>query len=397
MIKTVVITGITGQMGSYFAEFLLEKNFRVVGVVRRLSVPNRNNIYQIKNPNFILELGDLGDSHSIERIINKYKPEYFINCAANSFVGTSWDCPEQHFEYNTLGVLRQLEVIRKHSPTTRYLNFGSSEEFGDVAFIPQNEIHPPRARSPYGASKCAARQIVKVWRESYNLYALQCWCFNYESPRRGEEFISRKITKGITRIINSINNKESFKPIELGNLYSKRDWSHALDFVDGVWRMLNQEEFNSLLKSDFQDSVFHYIHDSQNPKSILWETQWLSKYIKEYVFSSGQTHTVKDFINKCLELVNIKGEWVGEGLNEKFIINNYLNNIFNLKSSTIIEINKEFYRPAEVNLLLGSSELAKKELGWAPKISFNSLIKNMLENDLKEYNINYTLFNEKSQ
>lgn len=181
--KTVVITGVTGQMGSYLADEYINRGYNVVGAVRRLSVPNNKNIsHLLSHRLFKTDIMDLGDAHSINKFVDKYKPDYFFNCAANSFVGTSWDCPEQHFEFNTLGVLRQLEAIKTFSPNTRYLNFGSSEEFGNVQYSPQDEKHPPCSRSPYGASKVAARQIIKVYRESYNLFAVQCWCFNYESP-----------------------------------------------------------------------------------------------------------------------------------------------------------------------------------------------------------------------
>ena len=373
--KTAIVTGVTGQLGSYLTEFLLEKGIRVIGTARRLSVPNHGNISHVINDNFKIEVADLGDVHSIESLIERYKPEYFINCAANSFVGSSWKCPEQHFEYNALGVLRQLETIRKISPQTRYINLGSSEEFGDVVSIPQDETHPYRARSPYGASKVAAHQIVKVWRESYNLYALQCICFNYESPRRGHEFITRKITRNIARILNQIKNNELITPMELGNIYAKRDWSHVLDICEGIWRMLNQERYNQNLS---------WIGEFDGVETMQFD---LSKNIKEYVFSSGQTHTVKEFVNHCLAYANLEGEWIGEGLNERFVLNNYLHEISDIKSNVIIRINSEFYRPAEVNLLLGCSDLAKKELGWSPKISFDELIKEMMKRDLAEYNI----------
>jgi GDPmannose 4,6-dehydratase len=339
MNKTAIVTGITGQMGSFFAEFLLQQGITVIGVTRRLSVPNEENIRQIKdNKKIIFELMDLGDSHSINNIVEKYKPDYFINCAANSFVGTSWDCPEQHFEYNCLGVLRQLEAIRKHSPSTRYVNFGSSEEFGDVVTVPQNETHPARARSPYGASKIAARQIVKVYRESYNLFAIQCWCFNYESERRGCEFVTRKITKAVARIKRAIDNEEAYDLLELGNINSQRDWSYCPDFVDGVWKMLNQ----------------------QQPR--------------EYVLSSNETHTIREFVELAFEAAGIHGEWKGSGINE----------IFQQKETgrVLMVINEKFYRPAEVELLLGDSTKARQELGWKPKTSFKNLVDKMVFSDI---------------
>lgn len=345
--ETAIVTGVTGQMGSYLAEFLLKKSIRVIGAMRRLSIPNIQNIKHIVNSNFILEIMDLGDSHSISSLIEKYKPNYFINCAANSFVGTSWQCPEQHFEYNCLGVLRQLESIRKNSPHTKYLNFGSSEEFGDVKYTPQDENHPPSSRSPYGASKVAARQIVKVYKESYDLYAIQCWCFNYESERRGEEFVTRKISKGVARINQAIENKQSFRPIELGNLDVKRDWSHAEDFVEGVWKMLNQ-----------------------------------NAPIKNYVLSSNETHSIREFVNLAFKNANIEGSWHGNGASEELSIANYLAEEHDVKSSVLVKINPKFYRPAEVDLLLGDSSLARKELDWQPKISFQELVSRMVKNDI---------------
>jgi len=345
MNKTAIVTGVTGQMGSFFAEFLLSQGITVIGVTRRLSVPNEENIKKIKdNKKIIFELMDLGDSHSINNIVEKYKPDYFINCAANSFVGTSWDCPEQHFEYNCLGVLRQLEAIRKNSPSTRYVNFGSSEEFGDVVAIPQNEEHPARARSPYGASKIAARQIIKVYRESYNLFALQCWCFNYESERRGEEFVTRKITKGVARIKKAIENKTSFDPICLGNINSARDWSYCPDFVEGVWLMLNQE----------------------TPK--------------EYVLSSNETHTIREFVELAFWYAGLDGIWqnkTGHPEDEEFIVNGQI----------VMKINPKFYRPAEVELLCGDSTNARAFLDWKPKTDFKGLIQKMVDSDLSDAKI----------
>ena len=370
--KTAIITGVTGQLGSYLTEYLLEKGLRVIGTARRLSVPNHGNISHIKDSNFKIELVDLGDHHSIETLIEKYKPDYFINCAANSFVGTSWKCPEQHFEYNALGVLRQLETIRKISPSTRYINLGSSEEFGDVITVPQDETHPPRARSPYGASKVAAHQIVKVWRESYNLYAVQCICFNYESPRRGHEFITRKITRNAARIVHEIKTGQNVTPMELGNVNAQRDWSHVLDICEGIWRMLNQEKYNKDLS---------WVGEFDGAETMRFD---LSKNIKEYVFSSGETHAVKEFVEKAFAVVGIEGYWIGEGVNQQFV---HKENDPLHPNRILVNINKEFYRPAEVNLLLGCSDLAKKELGWMPKIGFNALIKEMMQRDLAEYNI----------
>lgn len=218
----------------------------------------------------------------------------------------------------------------------------SSEEFGNVIYSPQDENHPLRPRSPYGASKVAARQIVKVYRESYNLYAVQGWLMNHESERRGEEFVTRKITKGVAYIRNQIFNRNSFKPLELGNIYAKRDWSYAPDFMDGVWKMLNQSDLEN---------------------------------IKEYVLASGETHTIKEFIENAFLMAGIKGTWRGTGLEEEFIWSD---------TSILTKINPNFYRPAEVDVLLGNPEKAKVEMKWTPKIGFKELVSLMVKHDIKK-------------
>lgn len=368
--NTAIVTGVTGQMGSYIAEFLLAQGFRVVGTERRLSVKNRGNIEHIKNPNFTLAPMDLCDAHSINALVETYRPAYFINCAANSFVGTSWDYPEQHMDYNALGVMRQLEAIKRFSRETRYINFGSSEEFGDVAYSPQDEKHPGRARSPYGASKIAARQIVKVYRESFGLYAIQCWCFNYESERRGHEFVTRKITLGVTRIAAAIKAGQPFEPIELGNLDAKRDWSHAEDFVDGIWRMLNQEAFP---KSKPHGATWEE-HTSLWMKNRAWEPQ-------EYVLSSNETHTVREFVERAFTIAGIPGLWGGTGTDERYTrLVPYPGAM--VTKEPLVVINPAFYRPAEVDLLLGDSTRARTELGWQPKVSFDQLVERMVRSDL---------------
>jgi GDPmannose 4,6-dehydratase len=341
--KTVIITGVTGQDGSHMADYLLKNtNYNIIGTVRRLSVPNHKNIAHIKDERFKIVDMDINDPESISGIVDKYKPDYFINFAANSFVGSSWEMPVVHMRSNCLGVLHQLEAIRKFVPKCRYYNAGSSEEFGDVAFTPQDENHPLRPRSPYGASKAAARHVVKVWRDSYNLYAVQGWLFNHEGTRRGEEFVTRKITKGIANIANALKAKEHFKPIELGNLEAKRDWSDAEDFVDGVWKMLNQ-----------------------------WKPV-------DYVLSSNETHTVREFVELAFAAAGIEGVWLGDKgtINEVFIHKE-------LKSPLVV-VSAKFFRPAEVDLLLGNSNLARHELGWKPKVSFFQLVKKMVENDLQK-------------
>ncbi len=341
--KTVIITGVTGQDGSHMADYLLKNtDYNIIGTVRRLSVPNHQNIAHIKNDRFKVVHMDINDPESIGGIVDKYKPDFFINFAANSFVGTSWEMPVVHMQTNCMGVLYQLEAIRKFAPKCRYYNAGSSEEFGDVAFTPQDENHPLRPRSPYGASKASARQIVKVWRESYNLFAVQGWLFNHEGTRRGEEFVTRKITKGVANIVNSIKNQQHFKPIELGNLEAKRDWSDAEDFIDGVWKMLNQ-----------------------------WKPI-------DYILSSNETHTVREFVELAFAAAGIEGVWLGDKgtINEVYVHKE-------LKYPLVV-VSAKFFRPAEVELLLGNSNLARHELGWKPKVSFFQLVKKMVENDLQK-------------
>ena len=259
--KVCIVTGVTGQDGSYMVDYLLENtDLYIVGGVRRLSVYNHVNINHVKNDRFILLNFDLTDPHSISRIVEKLKPDYFINLAAQSFVASSWDFSRQTWATNCTSVLDILEAIRIHKPTCRLYQAGSSEEFGNVSYTPQDENHPLKPRSPYGASKAAARQLIKVYRDSYDIFAIQGWLFNHESERRGAEFVTRKITKNVARIKKSIETGVKFTPLELGNIDAKRDWSHAYDFVDGIWKMLNQD------------------------------------VPKEYVLSSNETHTVREFV-----------------------------------------------------------------------------------------------------
>ena len=347
--KKIIITGVTGQDGSLMADFLLENTeHTIIAGVRRLSVINHVNIDHLKdNPRFKLIDLDITDSNNVEEVVRTEKPDYFINFAANSFVGNSWTMPVNHMNTNCMAVLYQLEAIRKFAPQCRYYNAGSSEEFGDVAYSPQDESHPLRPRSPYGASKASARHLVKVYRDSYNLFAIQGWLFNHEGIRRGEEFVTRKITKNIARIAQAIKNKENFEPLELGNLETKRDWSDAEDFIEGVWLMLNQN----------------------NPI--------------EYVLSSNETHTIKEFVELAFKEVGIDGIWVGEKLNEMYQLPNYLADFTDLTKTLLVKVNFNFYRPAEVELLLGDSTKARKELGWEPKTDFKGLVKKMVANDIK--------------
>jgi GDPmannose 4,6-dehydratase len=345
--KTIVVTGVTGQDGSHMVDFLLKNtDYLIFGGVRRLSVYNHENIKHIKSDRFHLINFDLTDSHAISRTVEKLQPDYFINFAAQSFVASSWDFSKQTWHTNSTAVLDILEAIRLYKPSCRLYQAGSSEEFGNVEYSPQDENHPLKPRSPYGASKAASRQLVKVYRESYGIYAIQGWLFNHEGTRRGEEFVTRKISKNVARIYNAIKNNEDFQPLELGNIEAKRDWSDAEDFVEGVWMMLNQDKYNS--------------NYSTEPK--------------EYIFSSNETHTIKEFVEKAFSIVGIKGRWLGEGEHTIYISEH---------DKTLVQINPKFYRPAEVELLLGNSNKARKELNWKPRVSFNALVEKMVKNDIE--------------
>ena len=349
--KKVLVTGILGQDGANMAEYLLLKNdepVQVYGMMRRSSIPNFTNTDKFRyHKNFEFVHGDLTDDVSIDNLVKQIQPDYFVNFAANSFVGCSWDMPEHVMDVNALGVLRCLESIRKFKPDCRFYSAGSSEEWGDVDYAPQDIDHPIKPRSPYGASKAAARHLVKVYRESYGLYAVHGILFNHEGTKRGEEFVTRKITKGVARIKKHLDTRqlrlEAFDPIELGNLEAKRDWSDSEDFVEGVWLMLNQDE----------------------PKN--------------YILSSGETHSIRDFLNKAFKHAGISGSWVdveGEPLRTKFFLNSSM-------PEALVVINEKFYRPAEVDLLLGDSTPIREELGWKPKVSFDNLVEKMVKWDIE--------------
>jgi len=357
--KVVFITGVTGQDGSHMVDYLLNNTKALIfGGVRRLSVNNHSNINHISSSRFHLVNFDLTDAHAISSIVEKLKPDYFVNFAAQSFVASSWDFARQTWQTNSTAVLDILEAIRQYKPTCRFYNAGSSEEFGNVSYSPQDENHPLRPRSPYGASKAAARQIVKVYRDSYDLYAIQGWLFNHEGPRRGEEFVTRKITKGVARIVYSIKNQISFLPIELGNIYAKRDWSDSEDFMECVWMMLNQEKF----RVNFNET----------------------KKLNEYVLSSNQSHTIKEFIEKAFITAGIEGVWHGESLLEEYGFTTKSAHELNIPSSVLVKIHTNFYRPAEVDLLLGNSDKFRNYFNWIPKTSFEQLVEKMVHHDLKQ-------------
>ena len=338
--KKILITGVLGQDGANMAEYLLGlDNLKVYGMVRRSGSPNHENITDFENhENFELVDGDLSDCASIDRLVKNLQPDYLINFGANSFVGVSWDMPLSVLDVNTGGVVRCLEAIRKFKPDCRFYSAGSSEEFGDVDYSPQDIKHPIKPRSPYGASKAAARHMVKVYRESYDLFAVHSILFNHEGMKRGREFVTRKITNKVAEIKHALDKKISFETLQLGNINSRRDWSDSRDFVEGVWLIMNQDK------------------------------------PKDYVLSSDKTHSVKEFVQKAFDFAGVPGLWSGEGMDEKF-------RLFQ-ENTVLAEIDEKFYRPAEVDLLLGDSTPAREELGWKPKISLDKMIESMVQKDL---------------
>ena len=349
-IKKVLVSGVSGMDGSNMTDYLLKNtNHLIFGMVRRSAKPDYSNLTEaLKNDRFKLVVGDLSDSQSINNLVKEIQPDYFINFAAQSFVGSSWQIPEQTFDVTAMGVLRCLEAIRKYTPNCRFYSAGSSEEMGDVQYSPQDLNHPIRPRSPYGAAKGAARFITKVWRESYNLYAIHSILYNHEGLRRGEEFVTRKITKGVARIYHSIKNNQTFEPICLGNLDAKRDWSDSEDFVDGIWKMLNQDK------------------------------------PKEYILSSNETHSVREFIEISFNEARIEGKWTFRGTVGN-IVQPENETFETLDGKILIKIDPKFYRPCEVEILHGNSNPARQELGWTPKISFPELVARMVKNDINNY------------
>ena len=338
MKKKALIFGVTGQDGSYLAEFLLNKNYIVYGVKRKSSSYNTSRIDHLidANKNFHLHYGDVTDSSLINTLINTIKPNEIYNLSAQSHVAVSFFLPDYSSNVNAIGCLRILEAIKlsKLKNKIKFYQAGTSEMFGKVSQIPQNEKTPFYPRSPYGVSKLFAHWMTINYRESYNLFACNGILFNHESPRRGETFVTRKITIGLTRIKLGLQKK-----IILGNLNAKRDWGHAKDYVEAQWLILQQ------------------------PKP------------DDYVIATGKNHTVKEFINRCAKILKIKIYWKGEGIKTK---------AYDAKGNCIIECSKKYFRPAEVDILLGDSTKAKKVLKWKPKISFENLVKEMINDDLQK-------------
>jgi GDPmannose 4,6-dehydratase len=327
--RVALITGITGQDGSYLAELLLEKGYEVHGIVRRSSLINTYRIDHIYD-SITLHYGDLTDSTNLVRVIQQVQPDEIYNLGAQSHVKVSFEMPEYTGMVDGLGTLRILEAVRLLGleNKTRIYQASTSEMYGKVQEIPQTEITPFYPRSPYGVAKVYGYWIVKNYRESYGLHASSGILFNHESPRRGETFVTRKITQGLSRISTGQQNI-----LYLGNLNAKRDWGHAKDFVEAMWLMLQQDEPD------------------------------------DYVISTGEQYSVKDFVEEAAPYFGMKIEWMGEGLNE-------VGFDWNTKKP-IIKVDSKYFRPAEVETLLGDSTKAKQKLGWEPKISFEQLVEDM--------------------
>ncbi len=343
--KIAFITGVTGQDGAYLAEFLLNKGYIVHGLKRRTSLFNTSRIdhlYQDKyegHSNFILHYGDMTDGQCLFNIIKNIQPDEIYNLAAQSHVSVSFELPEYTANVDALGTLRILEAIKilGLQSKTKFYQASTSELFGKVAKKKQDENTPFYPRSPYGVAKLYAYWITINYRESYKIFACNGILFNHESPFRGETFVSRKITRALTRIKLGLQ-----KHLILGNLYAKRDWGHAKDFVEMQWLMLQQ------------------------------------KKPKDFVISTGVQFTVKQFVELVAKELKFNLIWKGKGLNE---VGYSLDK--NGKKTKIIKIGKEYFRPTEVDSLLGDSKKAKKELGWKPKINFLKLVKEMVQQDLK--------------
>ncbi|MFA5026126.1 MAG: GDP-mannose 4,6-dehydratase [Candidatus Shapirobacteria bacterium] len=338
--KKALITGITGQDGSYLAELLLEKGYEVHGIIRRSSTFNTDRIDHLyrdphlKDVRLFLHYGDLSDGSNISRIIEKVQPDEIYNLAAQSHVRVSFDVPEYTGDVTGLGTLRILDAIRETGIKTKFYQASSSEMFGKVMEVPQNEDTPFYPRSPYGCAKVYAYWITKNYRESYNLFACNGILFNHESPRRGGTFVTKKITRALSRIKLGLDSK-----LYLGNLEAKRDWGYAKDYVECMWMMLQQS------KPD------------------------------DYVVATGETHSVREFVEKACKILGIDLAWKGKGLEEK--------GIDNKTGKTIIEIDPIYFRPAEVDLLIGDYSKAKKILGWEPRTKFDDLVKLMIDDDFK--------------
>lgn len=334
--KKALITGITGQDGSYLADFLLEKGYQVHGIIRRSSSFNTSrleDIYQdphAENRKLFLHYGDLSDGSNLNRILEKIKPDEIYNLGAQSHVRTSFDLPVYTGDVDALGTLRLLDAVKDSQIGVKFYQAGSSEMFGKVLETPQKETTPFYPRSPYGCAKVYAHNIVVNYREAYNIFACNGILFNHESPRRGGTFLTKKVTDTFARI-----KLGQVEKVYLGNLEAKRDWGYAKEYVEAMWLMLQHK------KPD------------------------------DYVIATGETHSVREFVEYAGELLGYKIEWHGKGLKEK--------GVDSKTGKVLVEIDPNYYRPTEVDLLLGDTTKAKAVLGWEPKVKFKELVKLMME------------------
>ncbi len=333
--KKALITGITGQDGSYLAEFLLEQGYEVYGMVRRNSTENFERIEHIRDSIHLVQ-GDLLDQMSLMKLIREIRPDEVYNLAAQSFVPTSWDQPVYTGEATALGVTRMLEAIRYEKPDTKFYQASSSEMFGKVREMPQNENTPFYPRSPYGVAKVYGHFITVNYRESYGIFAVSGILFNHESPRRGKEFVTRKITDAVARIKFGLQDV-----LELGNLDAKRDWGYAGDYVRMMWKMLQQPE------------------------------------PEDYVIGTGEAHSVREFATIAFRTAGYEIIWEGEGLNERGIDAE--------TGKTLVVVSQKYFRPAEVHHLLADPTKARKKLGWNPQVSFEQLVEMMVKADIMRY------------
>ena len=330
--KNALITGITGQDGSYLAEFLLEKGYNVYGIMRRKSVVDYGNVEHIKDKiKFIY--ADMTDEISLINAMSIAEPDEVYNLAAQSFVATSWEQPLATADIDAIGVTKMLEAIRTVKPLCRFYQASTSEMFGLVQEIPQKETTVFYPRSPYGVAKLYGHWITKNYRESYDLYACSGILFNHESERRGKEFVTRKITDAVARIKFGIQDC-----LELGNMDSKRDWGHSKDYVKAMWLMLQQETPD------------------------------------DYVIATNETRTVREFVETSFEMAGISIEWKGEAIDEI--------GIDKATGRTVVKVNPKFFRPAEVDILIGDPTKAETNLGWRREIPFRELVERMVKNDI---------------
>jgi GDPmannose 4,6-dehydratase len=338
-IKKAFITGITGQDGSYLTELLLERGYEVHGLIRRSSTFNTDRIdhlYQdphVNNRRLFLHYGDLTDGSNLFELLHRIKPDEIYNLAAQSHVRVSFDMPEYTGNVDGLGTVRMLEAVRSVVPKARFYQASSSEMFGLVQEVPQKETTPFYPRSPYGAAKVYSYWLTVNYRESYSMFATNGILFNHESPRRGATFVTRKITRGLSRIKLGLD-----EMMYLGNLEAKRDWGYAKDYVEAMWLMLQQE----------------------TPS--------------DYVIATNETHTVREFIEKASAMIGFDLVWEGSGLDEK--------GIDRKSGKAIIAIDPRYFRPAEVDLLIGDASKAERDLGWKPRTSFDQLVEIMVQADL---------------